>query len=284
LAETGDGRLKSDHLTADDCANILDGKLTETTRDAARQHLEVCPECWEIWNWVRWKRADSTVDLIELRAFLGDAMLEGVDSSWRLAEEWNRLRPSTQQEVLRFYENTEWYLYNLLIWHASGQRPRYGSSGIALMPELGYRTICDFGCGVGTDGLIFAEQGYEVYFVDVNVPALKFVKFRLKRRGLRAWVGTPDELLNTGHKWDVVWVMDVIEHLPDPGAALRPFLERGSGFMYDTEHSGPSGGRHPFHFNHSPQAFAIQLASFGLEYAGEIAGLKIWMKNHPRSD
>lgn len=258
---------------------MLDGKVAGAQRNATRQHLDMCPECWDLWNSVRWQRADRTVDLAELREFLGDEMLKGADSSWKLAEEWNRLRPSTQEEVLHFYENTPWYLYNLLIWHASGQRPRYAASGIALLPELGYRTICDFGCGVGTDGLLFAEQGYEVFFVDVNVHLLKFVDFRLQKRGLHAWVGTPDELLNTAQAWDVVWSMDVIEHLPDPVATLRPLLERGQAFIYDTEHSGPSGGRHPFHFDHSPQALAIQLASLGLEYVGEMLGLKIWMRN-----
>lgn len=274
----------SDHLTAADCADILDGNATEAQRGAARQHLDVCPGCWDLWNSVRWHRAEGTVDLAELREFLGDDMVEGVDSSWKLAEEWNKLRPSTQEEVLRFYEKTPWYLYNLLIWHASGQRPRYGASAIAFLQELGCRTICDFGCGVGTDGLLFAKQGYDVFFVDVNVHLLKFMKFRLQKRGLRAWVGTPDELLKTAHTWDVVWLMDVIEHLPDPVATLRPVLERGQTLIYDTEHSGPSGGRHPFHFDHSPQALAIQLASLGLEYAGEMMGLKIWMRNRMREE
>lgn len=276
--------MTSDHLTAENFADILDGKAVESLRKTARQHMDLCPECWDAWNSVRWQRAERTADLAELRQFLGEEMVEKVDSSWKLAEEWNRLRPSTQEEVFSFYKHTPWYLYNLLIWHASGQRPRYGASGIALLPELGYRAICDFGCGVGTDGLMFAENGYDVFFVDVNVHLLKFVRFRLHQRGLHAWVGTPDELLETAHKWDMVWSMDVIEHLPDPVATLRPFLERGRGFIYDTEHSGPSGGRHPFHFDHSPQALAVQLASLGLEYAGEMLSLKIWMRNQTRRD
>lgn len=276
--------MTSDHLSAEDCADILDSKLPERIRDAARQHLEVCVECWEVWNRVRWQRAEGTPDLAELREFLGDDMMEGVDSSWKLADEWYKLHPTTQQEVLHFYENTQWYIYNLLIWNASGQRPQYAAAGTALLAELGYRAICDFGCGVGTDGLYFANQGYEVYFVDVNIHLLEFVAFRLEKRGLRAWVGTPDDLLNTRYQWDAVWSMDVIEHLPDPAGTLRPFIDRGHAFIHDTEHSGPSGGRHPFHFDHSSQALSIQLASLGLEYSGELMGLKFWIKNRMESE
>jgi hypothetical protein len=254
---------ESAHLSDTQLGLYLDGGLSKRKRALARDHLDRCRECWQKWNVFRWQRAEGTRALLELRAFLGDHMREGIDSSWLLAGEWQGVDHHSSADVTWFYATTPWYIYNSTIWAASGQRPKYVERAAPVVGSLSPRTVCDFGCGVGTDGLLFAEQGKQVAFVDINEPALDFLRWRLQERGLPGCVGTPAE----AERWlpvDLLWAMDVIEHLLDPMETLAPFLEACSAFIFDSDHVGKSAGRQPFHFQHDMKQFSAGLETFGL--------------------
>jgi Methyltransferase small domain len=242
----------------------LDGHLKERERSLTRGHLDVCPECWREWNSLRWRRAEGTRDLNELRGFLGNRMLEGVDSSWRLAEEWKQVDRTSPSEIEKFYATTPWYVFNSTIWAASGQRPKYVERASNIIASVAPNRIVDFGCGVGTDGLVFSQEGREVIFVDINESALDFVRWRLKVRNLPGTVCTP----NAAKRWlpaDLLWAMDVVEHLVDPIATLAPLLHGCSTLIFDSEHVGTSNGRHPFHFQHDEKQIASDLRDLGFK-------------------
>ena len=54
-----------------------------------RNHLNVCETCWNKLVSIRWQIAKDTIELKELRDFLGKDFLYGCDSSWGLANDWN---------------------------------------------------------------------------------------------------------------------------------------------------------------------------------------------------
>jgi 2-polyprenyl-3-methyl-5-hydroxy-6-metoxy-1,4-benzoquinol methylase len=75
--------------------------------------------------------------------------------------------------------------------------------------------VLDVGCGIGSDGLMLLEAGYEVEFADVDNPSTRYLRRRLEQRGLQA----PVHDLDTGHLprgLDLAYAFDVLEHVPEP--------------------------------------------------------------------
>jgi SAM-dependent methyltransferase len=83
-------------------------------------------------------------------------------------------------------------------------------------PAHGQRLL-DFGVGVGTHALALRALGYDVSCVETD----NDLRDRLRSQGLRA-VKTVEELGNT--RFDVVYSLNVLEHLADDVGALRQLL------------------------------------------------------------
>lgn len=99
-------------------------------------------------------------------------------------------------------------------------------------PAAGWRTVLDVGCG---DGLFFdrlAElDGVEL--VEVVEPAAALVSPDGPHRG-RIHVVPFDASFEPGRRYSLVLMLDVLEHLPEPAAALRhalALLEPGGVFL-----------------------------------------------------
>src|SRR4051812_12519500 len=90
-----------------------------------RDHVDSCPSCWSVLLASRWKVAERSESFADLRDFLGSEFQYGIDSSWLLVDDWNSRPRDTPEEIAAFYRETPWYLYNLVLWDASGQRPPY---------------------------------------------------------------------------------------------------------------------------------------------------------------
>ncbi len=213
-------------------------------------HLNKCQECWIKWDHFRWNKAKNSIGYNELKEYLGSDFKEYFDSSTALATEWNRRSPQTIGEMNLFYKEVPYYLYNLVIWQESGQRPPYVKAALPLLRQLATHSIVDFGCGVGNDGLSLIELGYQVTFCDFDNAAMHFLKWRLKKRGLLAKFIEPNDLIQEGHI-DTLWAIDVLEHISKPQDQLRETLNITRAFIFNIVHDDHAGGRHPFHFTHS---------------------------------
>ena len=88
--------------------------------------------------------------------------------------------------------------------------------------------LLDYGCGIGSDGLMLLEAGYSVEFADFDNPSVAFLRWRLERRGFDAPVHDLDEHVPDG--FDAAFAFDVIEHVPDPFAFLDE-MERRAGLV-----------------------------------------------------
>lgn len=84
--------------------------------------------------------------------------------------------------------------------------------------------VLDYGCGIGSDGLMLLEAGYRVEFADFDNPSVAFLRWRLERRGFDAPVHDLDEHVPDG--FDAAFAFDVIEHVPDPFAFLAEMERR----------------------------------------------------------
>jgi SAM-dependent methyltransferase len=145
----------------------------------------------------------------ELRAYLGPEYrhLDLQQSDARLHEEFHE----TADED-RFYRSSQAYLYNLTAFAMTPTKLPY----LRMLTERlapGSRVL-DYGCGIGSDGLMLLEAGYRVEFADFDNPSVEYLRWRLQRRGLQAPIHDLDRDVPSG--FDAAYSFDVIEHVDDP--------------------------------------------------------------------
>ena len=162
---------------------------------------------------------DPAREEAELRAYLGDAF------------ELDRLQHYQQQldaefaqigDEQGFYRTSTGYLYNLTAFAMTGTKLPY-------LAELERRVapgarLLDYGCGIGSDGLMLLEAGYRVEFADFANPSVEYLRWRLEQRGLDAPIHDLAEGVPGG--FDAAYAFDVIEHVEDPFAFLGEMERR----------------------------------------------------------
>jgi SAM-dependent methyltransferase len=120
-----------------------------------------------------------------------------------------------------FYRSSEAYLYPLTAFAMTGTKVPYLHELVRHVPPGAH--LLDYGCGIGSDGLMLLEAGYRVEFADFDNPSVGFLRWRLERRGFDAPVHDLDKHVPAG--FDAAYAFDVIEHVPDPFGFLAE-LER----------------------------------------------------------
>ena len=163
--------------------------------------------------------SDPAREESELREYLGaDFELSLLQQYERtLAEEFAGCRDET-----RFYRTSRGYLYNLTAFAMTETKLPYLSELVGLVPP-GSRLL-DYGCGIGSDGLLLLEAGYRVEFADFSNPSTEYLRWRLHHRGLQAPIHDLDGEVPGG--FDAAFAFDVIEHVDDPFAFLTEMERR----------------------------------------------------------
>jgi 2-polyprenyl-3-methyl-5-hydroxy-6-metoxy-1,4-benzoquinol methylase len=152
-------------------------------------------------------------ELDELQAYLGD----GYDHERLTAHVDGVLREEAQApDELTFYRTSEANLYDLTVFAMSPTKVPYHAVLRRLIPPGA--SLLDYGCGIGSDGLRLLEAGYRVTFADFDNPSTRYLRWRLRRRGLAADIADVDDVVPGG--FDAVYSFDVIEHTADPLAFL----------------------------------------------------------------
>jgi len=121
-----------------------------------------------------------------------------------------------------FYLTSKAYLYNLTAFAMTGTKLPYLRE-LTAQVSPGARLL-DYGCGIGSDGLLLLEAGYRVEFADFDNPSVEYLRWRLERRGLDAPVHDLKQGVPGG--FDAAYAFDVIEHVPDAFAFLGEMEQR----------------------------------------------------------
>lgn len=180
----------------------------------------------------------------ELAAYLGERFNPRwtVQPERLLAEEF-RSRNCSEEE---FYRSTEGYLYDLTAFAESGTKEPYRALIRYLLPPGA--TLLDYGCGIGSDGLRFLAEGYRVAFADFNNPSTRYLRWRLKRRGIDSPLYDVEQL-PAGLRFDLVYSFDVLEHVKEPLELMRR-LEGLGRFVAVNLISEDPAAPYPLHFAH----------------------------------
>jgi SAM-dependent methyltransferase len=157
----------------------------------------------------------------ELRKYLGDAYSRArLERNDELLEE----EVAEVADEATLYRTSRAYLYNLTVFAMTGTKLPYLDVLTSHVPP-GSRVL-DYGCGIGSDGLMLLETGYRVEFADFDNPSTDYLRWRLEHRGLEAAVHDLDREVPGG--FDAAYSFDVIEHVPDPFAFLREMEQRAA--------------------------------------------------------
>jgi len=140
-----------------------------------------------------------------------------------VAEAWRLAKPSSPDDVRRFYCETDSYVYDLVVDHCHVRRRQAWKPLIARIDRLGeHKTVLGFGDGIGSDSIALARSGHRVTYFDVPGVTSSFARFRFQREDL----AEPITVVETegdipGETFDVAVCIEVLEHVPDPPSVMR---------------------------------------------------------------
>jgi SAM-dependent methyltransferase len=140
-----------------------------------------------------------------------------------------------------FYRTSEGYLYNLTAFAMTGTKLPYLEELTRQVPP-GSRVL-DYGCGIGTDGLLLIKAGYRVEFADFDNPSVGYLRWRLEQRGIDAPVHDLDAGVPGG--FDAAFAFDVIEHVADPFGFLGEMEQRAR--LVEVNFLEPESGEQELH-------------------------------------
>jgi 2-polyprenyl-3-methyl-5-hydroxy-6-metoxy-1,4-benzoquinol methylase len=155
----------------------------------------------------------------ELRDYLGASFDRGrLEAYQQTLEE----EAAKADDEIEFYRTSRAYLYNLTAFAMTGTKLPYLELLTRAVPR-GARLL-DYGCGIGSDGLMLLEAGYHVEFADFDNPSTKYLRWRLERRGLAAPIHDVEKQVPGG--FAAAYSYDVLEHVEDPYAFLNAMETR----------------------------------------------------------
>ncbi len=159
------------------------------------------------------------------------------ESVARLAEDWHRSRPQGQAAVSAWYSrNARLYLYANCQHHLLYKHIAYT---LGLL-RLAHGLVLDFGGGNGNFSRALARRGVDITYLDVPGESADYLRWRAAREHLPLKIAYELDTL-TG-PYDVVYCLDVIEHLVDlpPVFAKWKELLRSGGRLVATYYNGPN--------------------------------------------
>lgn len=223
------------------------GFLDARTEYDARWRAALAPRTGDI-------RRELTLEAAEYLGLPVEETARRVERSGEdFPAEWQRMvtDPRDPDQLVRFYNESQAELFEQIAWHAT--EPIHHRSLVCadLAATLPGRQFLDYGSGIGSNAVVFGLAGFDVTLADIADPLRNFAKWRCERRGIR--VRTID-LKHQGLEpaaYDVITCFDVLEHVPDPLAAVRRMRDAlrpgGTFFLYAPFGFDPERPMHVVH-------------------------------------
>lgn len=185
-------------------------------------------------------------------------------STFLLGDKWNSLDGNKKNDF--YIDSAKIYKYDLTKYHM-----QYGTSVQVseLLMFAKYNkavNILDYGSGIGSASLVFANLGFNMTLTDVSSELLDYAKWRFNRRNFSAsFLQVPQNNI-PNNKFDIIFSLDVLEHVFNIDAVLdQIFLAlKPKGFFFFTVVE--QNDLHPMHINTEKDIFrrinAMQLKTY----------------------
>ncbi|MCE5271795.1 class I SAM-dependent methyltransferase [bacterium] len=132
---------------------------------------------------------------------------------------WQDSPPADANSVRRFYQEHDFYLYELMKTEYNGDEAELNAEVLSLCSP-GERVL-DYGGGCGSLSLELARKGCRVTHLDLPGPLLDFAAWRFASRKLPVRIHPLEREGELGGPYDKLINIFVLEHLFDPESALR---------------------------------------------------------------
>jgi SAM-dependent methyltransferase len=163
-----------------------------------------------------------------------------------IAAEWREKRPVTSSQIDRFYQETDAYLYELLVDGENPFRNGLRAAMLQVLQQIRARSVFEFGGGIGTDAMWFSRAGLQWTYYDLpGGQTFRFASWRFQRHKVPVTIVTHPVQSRDN---DAAISVEVFEHVPNLLAALRNINRtlRPGGLLVFTESFGKTE-RHPLH-------------------------------------
>jgi len=168
-----------------------------------------------------------------------------------VAEAWRRADPGTPDEITRFYQETDSYIYDLASDHCCARRAMVWEAIVRRIERRGRcQDVLLYGDGIGTDSISLARRGHRVSYFDLPGKTSAFAQFRFAKECVQDRIAViTRETEIPPDSFDAVVCIEVLEHVPDPLGTMRNLfaaLKRG-GIALITESFESVGAAYPSH-------------------------------------
>lgn len=183
--------------------------------------------------------------------------------------------------VEAFYREFRYYLYELPLWNAERNRPKYlVDIASSYLKRNHYNKVIDFGAGAGDLCIELYKRGLDVTYCDISNPLFKLSEWRFRRRNM------PIKMLkgidNVVGDYDCILSFDVFEHIKDLPVLLPRLISHiksGGSIIFSGAFSG--GGLH-LRENEKYNDFKqmdLLMQDLGLSFQDKFAQYMFYKKN-----
>jgi SAM-dependent methyltransferase len=236
------------------------------------------------------RTGDIRAELVgEAAEFLGLSVGEASDrargAGERFRAEWvrtvgNSPDPAT---LTRFYNQSDTELFELIEWHASDPIHYRTLTLRDLALSRSGRACLDYGSGIGSDAIVFAEAGFQVTLADVSDCLLGFAAFRCRKRSSQIRTIDLKRESMPVDAFDMVMCLDVLEHILQPLPVVRTIrAAMHDGGLLAIHAPFGDDPEHPMHVVHhdvvTPRMRPLGFRPVACEYPPSVWGPHVYSK------
>ena len=196
-------------------------------------------------------------------------------------ETWEARDRSTPEGVQDFYDHVAHWVYGTLAYHgrqAEGENVPLPVQAAAAVDGRRPGDFLDFGAGVATASLLFAELGWRTTAADVSAPLLDFARWRFSDRGIKAGVIDLSRERLPEQAFDVVCAFNTMVHVQNPAAAVRDLertLRPGGLLIFDVD-ARPKASGMPWHLYDRQDPVLRVMGRCGFARRGRLGELHVF--------
>lgn len=197
-----------------------------------------------------------------------------------VAKAWNKKPPKTTEEIEGFYKTTDSYIYDLSLESIRPTRIEWRDAILFYLSQFETReSLLDFGGGVGTESIYFANYGYSVTYHDLPGTTHDFAKYRFSLYAPEVLAIDSRESLGV---YDAIICLEVLEHLVNPLATINFLYDKLAygGILFLTESFELVSSDYPSHLQENTKfakGFEKKLVEIGFSIIDKISNGRIFV-------